>query len=398
MSTILMINGPVSGHVYPTLGLVEELIEEGDTVVYVSSEEYRTKLERTGAVFYAYDNFLLEGDPFQFDSYLPRVLKILSSYEIILPTVLELAAQYSFDYLIHDSMYGCGRVVAELLGLPHIAICTSFIDIETIPVQPEGEKRSPATREDLLLMREFVSLSERIRHRFGIRSRLGIHEVFFNEGMLNLVLTSESFQPPYDRADICCKFVGNLLSNRHESPVFPIGRIRDRRTVYISMGTIYNDVEPLYRLCFKAFASFDGMVVLSTGNRVNAFSWQDIPANFIVLPYVSQLELLPHVDLFITHGGMNSVQEALRHGIPLVVIPLAADQPAVARRVQELGAGMKLERSALTPEQLRLVAEEVLENGLFRMNSAKLGESLRSAGGRKQALAEIRSFKRKHNL
>lgn len=69
-----------------------------------------------------------------------------------------------------------------------------------------------------------------------------------------------------------------------------------------------------------------------------------IPPNFIVLPYVAQLHMLQHTDVFITHAGMNSTSEALYYNVPLVMIPLTSDQPLVANRVQELGAGITLNK------------------------------------------------------
>ena len=52
---------------------------------------------------------------------------------------------------------------------------------------------------------------------------------------------------------------------------------------------------------------------------------------------MSQLEVLQHADVFVTHGGMNSSSEALYYGVPLVVIPVTGDQPFVAKRLTEVG-------------------------------------------------------------
>ena len=54
------------------------------------------------------------------------------------------------------------------------------------------------------------------------------------------------------------------------------------------------------------------------------------------------LELLPELDAVLCHGGMGTVTEALAHGVPLVVAPIRADQPAVARQVTQAGAGLEV--------------------------------------------------------
>ncbi|QYR19396.1 glycosyl transferase [Paenibacillus sp. sptzw28] len=391
MSNVLFINGPASGHVYPTLGLVEELIAMGEKVFYVSSEEFRDKLERLGAAFTSYDNFLARENPFETKRYLSLVIKILSSYDTILPCILELAQHHSFDYIIHDSMYGCGNVASDSLGIPNIATCSSFVNSERLLSANRGN--TARLKENLLLVKEFCALSANIRAKYNIRRRLDIGDVFFNGGKINLVFTSEYFQPQSESIAEHFKFVGPIVTDRYEPIELPVDRFRGRRVIYISMGTVFNDVKEFYELCFDSLASFDGHVILSVGSRINVTSLESIPDNFTVLPYAPQLQILPYTDVFITHGGMNSVNEALYYNVPLIVIPMAADQPIVGNRVAELGAGLTLDRISLTALNLRESVEEILSAGRYHENSSRIGDSLRMAGGQKKAIEEILKFK-----
>lgn len=86
---------------------------------------------------------------------------------------------------------------------------------------------------------------------------------------------------------------------------------------------------------------------------------------------------------------MNSSSEALYYGVPLVVIPISGDQPLVAKRVTELGAGVHLDKTSLTPEILREETEAVLYRKEFKENSCKIRNSFRMAGGYKKAVDEI---------
>ncbi|MBU5440414.1 macrolide family glycosyltransferase [Paenibacillus sp. MSJ-34] len=399
MAKVLFVNGPASGHVYPTVGLVEELAALGEEVTYVSSHEFRSQLERLNVAFVAYDNFLSRDNPFDTQLYMSFVLKILKSYEVILPIVMELAERHSFDYFIHDSMYGCGTAIADLLGIPHIAACTSFIHAERFT--NKSDKEANRLQENLLLLKRFRVLAAGIERKFGLKRRIEIHNVFFNEGNINLVFTSEQFQPFGGTLDGRFKFIGPCLTNRFDSAANcqTEERDRDKRTIYISMGTVYNDVRSLYELCCEALSSFDGRVIMSVGNQVDLNALEGkIPPHFTVVRFAPQLEILQRSDLFITHGGMNSVNEALYYHVPLIVVPMAADQPMVGERVAELGAGIMLDRHTMTADRLRDAVEEILQTPEYAVHSARIGDGLRAAGGQKKAIEEIRRFKEAHNI
>ena len=90
--------------------------------------------------------------------------------------------------------------------------------------------------------------------------------------------------------------------------------------------------------------------------------------------YVPQTESLTYTKLFITHGGMNSAHEGLYNGVPLVVIPQSADQPVVAKQVESLGAGIKLQMQGLTADQLSESVEMVLNNPSFKRSCFEFEE------------------------
>jgi MGT family glycosyltransferase len=114
-----------------------------------------------------------------------------------------------------------------------------------------------------------------------------------------------------------------------------------------------------------------------------------IPDNFVIQPVVPQLELLQKVDLFITHGGMNSINEGLNYGVPLVVVPQQIEQAINGRLVARQRAGIVL---ADTPPYghldaivLRQAVDNVLADPSYRLNAERLGRSFREAGGYQRA-------------
>jgi zeaxanthin glucosyltransferase len=101
----------------------------------------------------------------------------------------------------------------------------------------------------------------------------------------------------------------------------------------------------------------------------------------VVVEYAPQLELLARATLTITHAGLNTVMQSLMFGVPMVAIPIAHDQPAIAARVAQSGAGKVVPLDRLTPDTLRSAVEEVLSNASYRQNARRLEQAIRQAGG-----------------
>ncbi|MEU4376921.1 glycosyltransferase [Pseudonocardia alni] len=97
------------------------------------------------------------------------------------------------------------------------------------------------------------------------------------------------------------------------------------------------DPHAALRTVAEAASRLDAEVVLSTGGLpVDDLA---LPAHVHPAPWVPQPLLLQVADLFLTHGGYNGVREAVRHGVPLAVLPQFGDQEHNARRIAELGLG-----------------------------------------------------------
>jgi MGT family glycosyltransferase len=118
------------------------------------------------------------------------------------------------------------------------------------------------------------------------------------------------------------------------------------------------------------------------------------PANCIVREWVPQVEILRRASAFVTHGGMNSVQEALYYGVPMVLVPQAADQFWISTRTAELGAGVTLDSSWLKPGAIRASVTAVLSGGGYAAAAARIAQSLHNAGGHTKAADEIQRLLR----
>lgn len=194
-----------------------------------------------------------------------------------------------------------------------------------------------------------------------------------------IVYTSKEFQPMADTFSERYAFVGPSI--KQSIPIQNDKRVR--KVIYISLGTILNQNQDFYQNCLKAFGKTDYDVVMSVGEKTEISSLDSVPENFIVKNAVDQISVLQKADVFITHCGMNSTNESLYFGVPMVLFPQHSEQRMVADRVAQLGAGLKLNRK--TPKYLATAVAEVLTNRVYQEEAQKLSESFRKAGGAVEA-------------
>lgn len=396
MANVLVINFPGEGHINPTIAVVNELIRRGETVVSYCTEDYKNKVEATGAEFRSFENFLSQinimervnegGSP------LTMLSHMIEASERIVTKIVEETKGEKYDYLIYDNHFPVGRIIANILQLRSVSSCTTFAFNQYITFNDEQES-SPIDETNPLYQSCVVGM-ERWKEQYGMKCK-SLYDIMNHPGDITIVYTSKEYQPHSDVFDESYKFVGPSIATRKEVNSFPIKDLKDEKVIFISMGTVFNEQPALYEKCFEAFKDVEAKVILVVGKKINISQFENIPNNFKLYNYVPQLEVLQHADVFVTHGGMNSSSEALYYGVPLVVIPVTGDQPLVAKRVTEVGAGIRLNRKELTSELLRETVKEVMDDVTFKENSRKVGKSLRNSGGYERAVDEI--FKMKMN-
>lgn len=140
MARVLVVITPAEGHVNPSLGLVTQLIDSGEEVVYVCVEEYRSRIEQTGALLITYP---FPQDAFSHDPVLkPQeynhpyqfiYMMVGGIIQRIIPEVFRVIGNQKFDYLIFDSLMGWGgTILAEKLGIPAVCLIASFAFVDPL--------------------------------------------------------------------------------------------------------------------------------------------------------------------------------------------------------------------------------------------------------------------------
>ena len=389
MARGLFLAFPGHGHVNPTIGLVNELIRKGDEIIYICSEEFRSKFENTGAKFIGFDLDLSDFDGKNtIDNMGERFLKIFKN-------ILNLAIEQEgeFDYIVVDPFIRPGTKIVEKFKVKKvITISTTFaINKEFSERILKSMSQDKSTIDKMT--ENFIKLKpefEKLRKEFGISfPEKPIELITGVKNDLTIVFTSKYYQPNAEVFDETYKFVGPSIFDRRELEDFKIENSKNKKIVYISLGTIANTNIEFYKNCFKALGSReDLMVIMSVGKKINISDLGQIPTNFKLYNYVPQLEVLKKVDLFITHGGMNSSSEGLYNNVPLIVVPQFGDQPVVAKRVEELGAGVPL-MGDISPLAIENAVNKILSDSSYKENAKKVGESLRECGGYKKAAEAI---------
>ena len=146
------------------------------------------------------------------------------------------------------------------------------------------------------------------------------------------------------------------------------------------MGTI-NQNRQFYRNCINVLSKTDWQVIISMGTNTDHFD--HLPDNIKVYDSVDQMAVLSIADAFLTHCGMNSASEGLYFGVPLVLFPQTPEQDAVAKRTEELGAGIRLK--SIAEEDILDALTTVINDPQYKEGAARVSESFRQCGGAAEA-------------
>ncbi len=385
MSKIVFFCIPAHGHTNPTLGVVRELVSRGHEVWYYSYNIMREKIESAGANFISCDDYDMEQKLSVKDS--TRVGKDLAfSTKILVDTTLALddkvcqeMAELKPDCIVADSMALWGKAVALKLGIPFVSSTTTFaFNQHSAKVMKQG---IGDLFKMILSMPKTAKQIKRLQSKgYPVKNILDI--IASDDNTHTIVYTSPEFQPCAETFSGKYAFVGPSIRSATEE----IEKKRDK-LIYISMGTVNNDMMPFYKTCISALRDTDYQVIMSVGNLVSIENFGDLPENISVYSHVDQIAVLKKADVFVSHCGMNSVNESLYFEVPLVMLPQTSEQKGVAERVLELGAGIKLDKS--DGASVLSAINKIFSDSTYKQNAEKISDGFKNCSGAKGAADKI---------
>ncbi len=385
MSKIVFFCIPAHGHTNPTLGVVRELISRGHQVFYYSYNMMREKIEATGATFVSCDEYDQEqrldakdavrvGKDWAFST------QILVDTTLALDgTVCEHMRELNPDCIVADSMAVWGKAVALKLGIPFVSSTTTFAFN-----QYSAKIMKQSLRQMFGMIFSMTKINKNIKRLqekgYPVKSVLDIIQNDNNTD--TIVYTSPEFQPCSETFSDKYVFVGPSIR-----PIENIFEKKSDKLIYISMGTVINDSTEFYKKCIEALANKKYQVIMSVGNLINIEDLGAVPYNITISRFVDQIAVLSQADVFLTHCGMNSVNESLYYKVPLVMYPQTSEQDGVATRVEQLGAGIRLKY--VNAKSIKETIENVLHTKSYYEQAAKISEGFHKCTGVKGAADKI---------
>jgi MGT family glycosyltransferase len=301
------------------------------------------------------------------------------------------------DSLIVDQIEMAGGTVAEHLGLPFVSVAAA------LPVNLD-----PSVPPCTLSWSHRVGVGARLRNRvgnaalewifsgvlgtinrqrrdWGLPPARGFNGTF--SGLAQIAQLPAALELPGRRLPQGFHHTGPWTDAAGRLPVdFPWERLdMGRAVVYASMGTLQNGVLETFRMIAEGCEGLDTQLVISLGGGQDPALLADLPGDPIVVGYAPQLDLISRSTLTITHGGMNTALESLAQGVPMVVLPVAYDQPGVGTRVEWAGVGRSIPVGRLTVDRLRGAVRMVLGDPAFRKRAGRLQSSIEAADGLNRA-------------
>lgn len=390
MNKILFTVIPEKGHINPYIGVAKYLQEKGYEISFFSPCDISDQLQQAELVCTAISLFPAEvskpnrGEVFsenvQDSGWLRSWIKTLlvDNADHHLVSAQKMINEINPDIIITDPMMYSSAIIANELNIPWVTISNSLNSVLSDDIKSE--------------LLETVGWLAKDRDKLFQRFNMNIE--FSGCDMLSptlcIAFTTE-------------ELVGKSEHNVHlVGPSIPTGKRGDERPfpwhllskdqdiIYISFGSqIYHQPE-LFNVLFKAVKDKPIQVVATVNELMNSDLLGDIPDNVILSYYTPQLEVLPKISVMVTHGGANSVMEAIYFSVPMLIIPLCNDQFHQAHYVEKNNIGIQLDFNNISSEQCWMTLENLLASSSIKNSMKKVSLSYNKNGALEAAnLVEI---------
>jgi len=365
----------LSGHFHPLVPFARALADDGHTIAFAAPASFAPTVTHAGfrhfpagldrAVHEVYPQIrtMLASELMAFMH--PQVwCGLLPTHKV--PDLLALAERWSPDLIVREERDYSGCIVAEVLGIPHASVDVhatlgrEYPELGTVPLNCQRATVGLPPDPDLAMPRRYLALRPFPPH--------------FPDPTHAVSPTTHHVRPTPDDcsgSEMLPRWVESL-------PDWPV--------VYVGLGTTFNKPE-VFRAFIAGLRDEAVTLIVTVGRDQDPADYGPQPGNVHIERYIPLSLLLPHCDLVVTNGGSGTLMAALGHGLPVVVVPISADQPANAARCAALGLGKVVDRAELTPESAREAVLGVLREPSYRRNAERLRDEIAALPGPEYAVA-----------
>ena len=402
MAHFAIICPPVSGHLDPLAAIGRALLRRGHQATVFHVRDLESKVRAHGLSFVSLGDKDFPGGTLPASVQKLSALKGSASMKFAIQCASAIAYSLlhdgpeairsaGIDALLVDQNEPAGGSIAEHLELPFMSVCTS------LPLN-----REPAIPPPFVGWSYNSSLLGRLRNSAGyavsnhfiepIQKALNSYRAKWNlpllkssddsfSGRAQIAQMPREFDFPRKHLPNTFHYLGPWFDDHSARIPFPFEMLDGRPIIYGSIGTLQQEQSDMFRVMAEACMNLDAQLVLSLGHP-ESNEVRNLPGNPLVVNYAPQIEILKRAAVTITHSGMNTTQQSLYFGVPMVAIPLAHDQPAIAARLARTGAGLVIPPASLTVPRLRQALELVLpESSQYRAQALRLKAASSKAGG-----------------
>ncbi|WP_165324337.1 glycosyltransferase [Rhizorhabdus phycosphaerae] len=385
---------PLAGHVNPLVALGETLIDRGHRVSFLLREDAASLLgeARIAPVILKdaapgdHDRLLRSfGRPHQLLATQRTIAAVAAWAEQLCRQAPALLRQIGATMVIADQMEVAGPLVAQIAGLPCVVVATALpTDREPgIPpiylgwnyhAGPFGPWRNRGGYRVVdWLMRPVAEVLRRHADAHGIDVADAA-----GDRCTTLYQAVSSIDFPRRRPSSTMHHVGPL---RRDVPAEPPARHEGQAPlIFCSFGSLQGNRPDLFARIAEACSTHGAHLVIAHGGLLSEEAEKALSGMAEVHAFVPQRRILEQAAVAITHGGFNTVLDALSFGVPLLALPMAFEQHATAARIRYRGVGITLPPTASTA-RLAMAIGGLLTEDRYRQAAAVVQREIGSAGG-----------------
>ena len=426
MARLIIAATPVYGHFAPLRAIAVDLVRRGHDVTFLTGSIFREALDGTGARFAALqggadhdsswraelrpERESIPPGPERIDFDLRRLFTDpIPDQHCSLQALLAEAGDEPV-VVLHDTTFlgswpvllgAPGSQPTAVIGLGITVVPISSMDTAPfgLGLPPDSSEEGRARNREANAFAQGQLLAGAQAHLVEVLNSLGTTEAppFIIDGWVsvpdrNLQLSIAGLEYSRSDAPASLRFVGALppetqhQQSAHQQSALPEWWdevVTAKKVVVVSQGTIANqDFSALIEPTLRALADLDALVVATLGR---AAPLSDVPANARVAEFIPFDRLLAHTDVLVSNGGFGGVQQALTHGIPMVLAGQTEDKMEVAARAAWTGSAINLATQRPDEPEIRKAVESVLGIPSYREHALRL----QAEYARHDALAEI---------